>query len=495
MLAIAGAYVGTLWLGLQFGLRGWLAHAPALTLVTSAYYITDLYGRGAWPEFIAVSSIAPLAASGVYLTRAPAWRPWPVLVFVVSAVIFTGSHNITLLWGTTIAVVTLLVVWLVLGRPRRLPYRRLAMVAGLGITATLVNSWYLLNDVAHSSDVEIYADASGKFVANATSVFDTPAVLLNPLRHVPAASTTPALYVQAPVWFLTWGLLAGILLRGRSASRALRRAWTGATALVALLLGMILLKPFWEHVPNPWLQIQFPLRLNSYLVYAIAGLVLVGALALQRVARNGPRRAILPLRLALAAVMAISLGLCVWQQWHPQPVALKNRSEALKSANVLPPGWYDPGSFLDGRAPVVPVPPGRNLTIPPSQVKGDHFAAVMNVPPGPQPIQTNIGAGNYLVRIAGLEWLGRSVGGDAVVRRPHGGSGPLRVAVETAHSRAIELGRLLSILAILAILAVLVVTGVRTYRTTRSTLGDPSDTHPSGPDSPSSEHRTRAGSL
>jgi hypothetical protein len=60
VIAIAGAYVGTLWLGRQFGLRRWVAHAPALTVVTSAYYVTDLYGRGAWPEFIAASSIAPL---------------------------------------------------------------------------------------------------------------------------------------------------------------------------------------------------------------------------------------------------------------------------------------------------------------------------------------------------------------------------------------------------------------------------------------------------
>jgi hypothetical protein len=75
VLAITGTYVGTLSLGRQFGLRGLLAHAPALAAVTSAYYITDLYGRGAWTEFIALSAIPPLAASAVYLVRAPRWRP------------------------------------------------------------------------------------------------------------------------------------------------------------------------------------------------------------------------------------------------------------------------------------------------------------------------------------------------------------------------------------------------------------------------------------
>lgn len=467
-LAIAGAYAGTLWLGRQFGLRRWLAHAPALTVVTSAYYITDLYGRGAWTEFMAASSIAPLIAGAVYLTRAPAWRPWPVLVFVVSTVFFTGSHNITLLWGTTVGAMALLVLWLSLGRPRRLPYRRLAMVAGLGLTATLINAWFLLTDIAHASDVQAHIALPSTFVANATSFFDTPAVLLDPLREVPAGSTTPALYVQAPDWFLMWGLVAGmLLLRGRSANRGLCRAWTAATIIIALLLGMIMLKPFWEHLSNPFTQIQFPYRLNTFVFYAVAGLVLVGSLALQRAATEGPQRVIRPLGLALIAVMAISCGLCQWQEWVPTVSVLKNRSEALVSANVLPRSWYDGGSYLDTRAPVVAVPPGRILTIPPAQVEGDRFSASMDVPPGPQPIQTNIATGDYLVRIVGLRWLGRSPNGYAVVRRPNGGSGPVRVTVETASSRAIEFGWALSILAILGVLAVLIATGVRATRPTR----------------------------
>jgi hypothetical protein len=460
LLAITGAYVGTLWLGRQFGLRGWVAHAPAVAVVTSAYYITDLYGRGDWSEFVAISAIAPLAASAIYLTRAPLWRPWPVLVFVVSAVAFTGSHNITLLWGATVALVALLVLWLVMGRPRELPYRRLAMVAALGVTSALVNSWFLLTDIAHGHDVQIYAiGPSAKGLANGTSFFDTPSVLFNPLRHVPAASTTPALYVQAPVWFLVWGLLAGsLLLHGGSAR--LRRVWVGATIVVALLLAALMLKPFWEHLPNPWTQIQFPYRLNGYVLYAIAALVLVGALALQRASTDGPKRATRFLRYALAAVTAISLGLCLWQQWHPKPVT--NLREALTNPHVLPRTWSTAVSYYaDYRAPVISTPPGRQLIIPPSQVRGDHFAAVMNVPPGPQPIQTNIVGGNYVVRISGLEWLGRTPSGYAVVRRPNGGSAPVRVTVGTASSRAITLGRVLSVLALIALLVVLVGTSFR----------------------------------
>src|SRR5262249_28368291 len=141
-----------------------------------------------------------------------------------------------------------------------------------------------------------------------------------------------------------------------------------------------------------------------------------------------------------------------------------NRSEVIKSPNVLPRGWYDGGSYLDTRAPVVVAPPGRTLTIPPSQVKADHFAALMNVPPGPPPTHTNIGAGDYLVGIVDLRWLGQD-NRQAVVQRPNDGTGPVHVTGETASSRAIELGWVLSILATLGVISVLAWTSTRTLRT------------------------------
>lgn len=470
--ATAACYGGMLWLSRELGLRRWSAHAPALTVVTSAYYISDLYGRGAWPEFIAASAIAPLIAGGVWLIRAPTWRPWPVLVFVTSAVVFTGSHNITLLWGMVTGALALLCWWLAMGRPLGLPYRRIVMVAGLGVTAALVNAWFLLTDIAHAGDVAVNASLSSQAVALSTSFLDTPAVLLDPLRHVPAQSSSPALYVQAPDWFLLWGLLVGILLMGgRSMSRGLRRAWIAATAVIALLLGMIMLRQFWEHVPYPLTAIQFPYRLNTFLVYAVAGLVLVAGLALQQAAsspRLPPARTVRGLKAALIATVAVSVALCLWQEWVPNPLfpiySYEVRNEALVSVNKPPRTWYDAGSYTDASAPVVPVPPGRVLTIPPSAVHGDRFAALMEVPPGPQPIETNIAGGDYVVGISGLHWVGRNAKGFAVVQRPNGGSGPVHVVVKTASSRAITLGWILSILALVAILLVLIYTGVGTRR-------------------------------
>ncbi len=443
-LVIAADYGAMLWLGRQFDLRGWTAHAPAMVVVTSAYYVTNLYGRGAWAEFMAVSSIAPLIASGMCLVRAGRWRPFPITVFVLSVVIFSGSHNITLVWGPTLGGLALIVTWLALGVPIRLPYRRLAMLAGLGIAGLLVNGWFLLPDIAYETFTVAHSIAagSGEKVWIATDYFNIPSIVLDPFRSVPSLSSTPSLYIQTPDWFLAWGLLAGVLLVWRrSVNRALRGVWVGAVVMVTLLLCMILVEQFWSIISFPYNEIQFPLRLCSYVAYAVAWLVLAGVLLLQRVAdKGGKRYTVLGLRITLIGACAISLGLCAWQLWVPEtlfPTSYRNRGQALASVHTVPGTWYDPGFYFDQHAPIVMSEGGRGLVIPPNQVHGDHFAAWMSVPPGPGPIQTNISGGPYLVHVAGLRQIGRNSEGYAVVKRIGSETGPVHVVVETTHSAVI----------------------------------------------------------
>ena len=53
----AMSYAGVAWLARQAGLSAWLAQLPALTFATAAYYLTNVYGRGAaesaWGEILA----------------------------------------------------------------------------------------------------------------------------------------------------------------------------------------------------------------------------------------------------------------------------------------------------------------------------------------------------------------------------------------------------------------------------------------------------------
>jgi hypothetical protein len=473
VLGVLGCYLGIVWLGRQFGLAGWMAHVPALTAITAAYYVTELYGRGGWTELMATSAIAPMFASGLHLVRSPRWRPGSVVVFAASVVIFTGSHPITLLWGTLISALDLLIIWLALGLPRRLPYRRLVRVALLGVASTAINAWALVPGLLYTSDV--VASNTRPTTWRETSVLNSVGVQLNPFRFVPRQMGKAAFYLESPVWFLGWGLLVGVLLlrRDRSLGR-LRRVWFAALLAVALPLGLILYGPIWKHIHYPFDQIQFPYRLGTYVLYGAAGLVLVGALTLQRSAHARSQPLLAALRGGLVLVVAVSVGLCLWQDWIPESrgsISYANRGHALVSPNSVPRSWYDPGVYRDVQAPVVSAAENRVLIIEPDLIRGDRFAEWLTPPPGPEPIQTNIGGGAYLVHISGLQRIGRNPEGYTVVRRPDGGRGPVRVVIETAHTLPLELGWVLSLLAIAAVAGVILFTGVRTLRTPGSAMG------------------------
>ena len=70
-----------MWFSLLWGRRGWRAHAAPLVLVTSAYYVTNAYARGVWPEATAASSLMLVLAAGVHLLRADRLRALPTAVF------------------------------------------------------------------------------------------------------------------------------------------------------------------------------------------------------------------------------------------------------------------------------------------------------------------------------------------------------------------------------------------------------------------------------
>jgi hypothetical protein len=245
--------------------------------------------------------------------------------------------------------------------------------------------------------------------------------------------------------------------------------------VLALLLGMIMLKPVWRFVEYPFNEIQMPYRLGSYLFYTAAALVLIAALALQRfAARGGSPGTVRALRIALAGSVAISLALCLWQLWVPSTRfggSYANRAEALRSATAAPNSWYAIGDYGDWHVTLATAPRNRLLIIPPRAVQGDRFDAWMDVPPGPLPIQTNIVGGSYLVHIGGLRIVGRNPEDLAVVKREGGGSGPVHVVVETTHSAVVELGRAASLIALLVVLAILIYAGVHARRVRRTSTG------------------------
>jgi len=459
VLSFAAAYGGSLWISRQAGLRGLLAHAPAFAVVSSAYYLTNLYGRGDIPEFVALSVIPLFIASAVHEVRAPRSTAGPTVLLVVSVFFFTGSHNLTLLWGTLIGVASL-VVLAAFVRPRGVSLRRLSIVVGIVAFATMVNGWFLLPDVAFGGTTQ----AVGTLVPLYASL-DRFSVLFYPGRAVPPRENgTPALYVQAPIYFLLWSLVCGAWISKSGRMPLLRRVWT---ALVLLLVGvflLIMITPFWGWAPLTLRSIQFPYRLNGYVLLFVAGLVLVSLLAVQGelVRRRGPRLAA-ALLVALAPVVAISSGLAVWQIWVPTSCAnhycVANRSAGRTPPYVQPSTWYSGTFYADATARVIQPRRGRLYFFDPKDVDahGDKLAMMIDPPAGTEPFLTNIMGGPQLVAIrGGVERVGRSSGGFAVLRRKVPGSGPVPVVIQTASSPAIRIGRVVSLAGVIGLAGLLI---------------------------------------
>lgn len=465
--AIAAAYGGLFWLGRQLGVRGIAAHAPAIVFVTSAYYITNLYGRGAWTELMATSMLPLVIASALRIVRGPP-RVAPAVCLVAASVVFSGSHNITLLLGVTVTALALALYWVLSGRSRDLPWRRMAAAAGLFALGVGLNGWFLVPDVSFSHDTLISTDI---IPWSATSVYNSAGLIFNPLRAAPPNPEAPALYLQIPVIALAWGLFA-IPLVWRY--RRLRAGVITALAIVIGLLVVIMSEGVYSRLPQLFQEIQFPYRLHTYVVLGCAALVLLGTLALTRRARSGRATgADRVLRAGLGLAVAFGVALCAWQMWVPNTHtniegwyhSFADRSEALASVPPAMPGsWNARNNYGDRTLPVVSTE--RQITLNPSTlVNSDRVAGRGLFPPGLQPFATNISGGPYFVHVGGgVHIVGRTAGGTLVLARNKNGSGAIPFEVSPELSGPVVLGRAVTIAAAAILLALGLAAAVRRWR-------------------------------
>jgi hypothetical protein len=476
--AIAAAYGGLFWIARQLGVKGLLAHAPAIVFVTSAYYVTELYGKGAWAEFVAISMLPLVLAASLRLARGR-FSAGPVACLVAASAVYSGSHNITLLWGSTLAIVALVVYWLLSGRSRELPWRRMLAVAGLIALGVGLNGWFLIPDISYAHNTNI-SSTTVPYVN--TRLFDTFGAIFDPLRYSPPESETPGLYVQAPVLALVWGLLAAPLAWRYRGLRA-----GAATALIVLagVLVLIMSSSAWSSLPTAFRAAQFPHRLQIYVALACAGLVLVGVLALTRRAQSGrATRSDRPLAIGLGLVVAFSLAVCTWQLWDtkthitfPNFSSYSKRGDALRGpATLVPQSWNAGTDYGDSSLPVVPVGDTDQFTFDPAAVEGDRLTTLAAVPPGLAPFGTNIPAGPYLVHVGGdVRVVGRTPsqqgcgtgcweGGYLVLQRTTGGSQPVRVELSPQLSAPVVLGRITTAVSAGLLLALALAAVVRRRR-------------------------------
>jgi hypothetical protein len=448
LCGLVSAYGGMTWLSVQLGLRSWRSQVPGLVVVTGAYFVTDFAGHGDLGEFVAVAAIPFVIAAGRSVFASKRIRARDLLSVVVAMFLFTGSHNITLMWGS-IFIGFLTVIGFVAFAPAGLPpmpWSRLAALAGSGAIGAGLNAWYLFPDFRYGLDTVVaHEDAH-----HVPTVFAAPRFLLNPLRPTDPGSLPFGrdLRYSLPWMFALWALVAAVLL-WRNQERLWRRAFIGVFGVLLVYLALLVRQGLWPSLPHVLYNLQFPSRLHAYVLLATALLVLL-ELRWQAIAPEPAKRAT---TIALVAFITFSVGAATWQVWRVRSEYVRRGREVVTGKSFAdqvvaaryraPVSWYPKEYFFrDMSARLVAPEASRWLTIPVTAVRDAKFAGELHVPQGALPFGTNIAAGPRFVTMTGIRPIGRTRDGWIVAVRSATGptTGPINVTITQSDSALLRAG-------------------------------------------------------
>ncbi len=514
LAGFAAAYGGWLWLAHMFGVRGWPAHAPGVVFVTSAYYLTMIYGLGDWPEFLAVSAMTPMVAAALSVLRAPRLRAGPAAALAASTAIFFGSHVLSAIWGTSVLLAMALLVLGCAPQARRVVGRAGALrVLAVMLPALLLSAWFLLPAAAYEAQTVIAHSYPQFRQLLRADDYTVSARHLFTLSRARASGTivTTALPVLAIAW--TLGGAAILFVDGRRGAwmRILLLLGAATAALLVLMThpGLILA------LPRVYATVQFGFRLESYVLMGVSATVLaVLVLAREQQGETGPpmRR----WRLLLAPVaLASAIGGVAQVSAYTQ-----GKSRAAAQASYMAPVFEREGllDYVDDSLPILRerLPhAGFALTATPAA----QATATVDLRRGRR-VDTNLRATPSLVHLTGARIVGTDASADDVLEvetpigstgassrsgaapaplRPgdllapshpasatvtsHAGAAPsplyganaparvVRVTVTPAASTPVAVGRALSALALAALVAELAVLTVRDVREARRKRG------------------------
>jgi hypothetical protein len=464
LIAFAASYGGWYWMARMAGVGRWWAHAPGLVFVTSAYYITSIYARGGWPEVMAVSAMPLMMAAGLSVLRAEHARLWPALALIGSAVIFFGSHNITMLWGSTTLVAAASLILLFVPRARReLTRRGVLRVAALVVPAALVSAWFLLPAVAYMSQTLIGGPLSNAQELLSSTMGLVSVAHLFTISRASATEPNTPFALSLPILEIAWVLVSiAILLASRAKGVWMRMlllvsALTTAITILMTHLGLLLA------LPRIYTDVQFSYRLENYMLLGLSAAILVVLVLAKSASR--------PLRLwawTLAPILVVSVVGAI-QQTDAYPkgnlrlTAFSSYAEPPLSKKV----WPD---YVDVSLPYVPDRGGRpaEIDFPATTVHDNRASEVVHLRPG-QLVTSNLAANPNLVHVSGARIVGIDQEYNDVLEidptaSGRGGAQAETISVGTSESLPVVLGRLLSLGAVLFLVLELALLAIRRFR-------------------------------
>lgn len=450
LLGFAAAGGGWYALARMAGLGRWQAHAPGLLFITSAYYLTLIYARGDWPEFIAVSVLPLLAAAGLRVLLADRLSLGWAILLVACAVVFFGSHNITMLWGVTALAIIALAIAVAVPQTRgRVTRRGLIRVTGLLIPAALVNAWYLFPAVAYGqrSAIATHYDYAGSLRGSSFLVSD---LNLFTFSRASTVAHTPDFVLALPLLAVAWvlsSLLISFALRAGGAWRRVVCVFSAFTIGFAVLMthpGLLVA------LPRPYSLLQFSYRLETYVLLGLCGAVL----ATLMLVRRWPR----PWRIWswTVVIVLIASGVGAVQQVDGYPrgaedpgVVVPDRYAVFNSTDQ-PPFTGGLGDYSDASLPVVE-PAGTPIGITfPTAIHDEKVTIPVKLPPGVL-VHTNLTGAPYLVSVTGAKVVGRDQSGRMVLEIYPARNSRQQITLSRSNRLPVALGRLLTRVALIVL--------------------------------------------
>jgi hypothetical protein len=468
ILAVVSAYGGFYWLGRVAGLGRFAAQVPALVFITSAYYVTLIYARGDWPEFVAVSSMPLFVASSLSIVGAHRLTLGSTAALAVSTVLFSGSHAVTLAYGTAFLLVILTALVAAVPEARRMITRpgvlRWTYVV---VPAVMVNAWFLVPFGAYQHLTRMsVTNAFSQDMLNVSKPIVRPEALFT-LERASAIEPSEQFVVGLPVIAMAWVLITLlVVLVRRAGSPAWRRTLAVLVVLTAAVTALMMDVGLFLALPAKLQVLQFTYRLESFVLMGvsaalIAALVLVGETT-WRVTR--------PWVLLLVPLVAFSL-IAASRQVDRRPV-----DEALRST-FTDFKTYSMGDYADGTLRE------RLEDLPKATFRWDRLRANHGS------ITTSAGPGEYVVsNMLTLVPLVQVDGAKIVAAQTTGGidkpslrlavlkidddvpPGPVTIRVGPARPWPVVLGKALSLLGLAGLAANFVAIGVGARRRRRSAV-------------------------
>ena len=448
LLALSAAYGGWLWLARMAGLRSWPAHAPAIVYLTAPYVLTNINVREDLPEVTATSTIPLMVAATLSILRADRLRAGPAAALAASTIVFGGSHNLTLLWGTTILAIGGVIVALAVPQARNLVTGRGTLrVVSIVIPAMAVNAWYLLPDLAYQADTVIANHIDVWQAALRGPRPELAAQHLLGLRH-PGGLPRSELSITLPVLAIAWVVVAALVSRA-----SWRGVWARMLAVLMLLtagLLALMVNPRWIlALPDPWTMIQFSFRLETFVLFGISGAII----AALRVLDHDAHRWLIALLLAILVLSVISAAVL-----RPQIP----RSSYRPTTNIDLFAAAGIGDYADGTLSQLPDQRKPVLRIKRADLKQGRLVGNLPARPG-ELVYTNVLTPSRMLHVEGAKVVGRwsqpwwsgwqehwalvlKIDEDATPGKAH-------IVIGQARSLPIVGGRIISILGLLGLLA------------------------------------------